>query len=256
MTDASPLFQPYRLGSLALPNRIAMAPLTRNRAAPGTDAPHALTAEYYAQRASAGLLITEASQISQQGQGYVWTAARTLRALGETVVALGREGRLAAHSLNEGRRLWAAWVAAHAERFLAVLQPGERLVGEWLALAHGTRYALGHEPFVCFDLMRGAERLPWAGLTARVRPGGFVTAGLLHEGGPLSVEAALARLGDAGLHGAREGAEGAVWRLERRERGGARVELLAKYVRPGKRDGLLLPENSGREAVWNWRPGA
>ena len=50
-----------------------MAPLTRNRATHGTDAPRELNARYYRQRANAGLVISEASQISQQGQGYVWT---------------------------------------------------------------------------------------------------------------------------------------------------------------------------------------
>ncbi len=63
------LFEPYQLGALTLPNRIVMAPLTRNRAGAGL-VPTDLTAKYYAQRATAGLLITEASQISQQGQGY------------------------------------------------------------------------------------------------------------------------------------------------------------------------------------------
>jgi N-ethylmaleimide reductase len=63
------LFEPYTLGSLILSNRIVMAPLTRNRAGPGF-VPSDLTVEYYGQRASAGLLISEATQISQQGQGY------------------------------------------------------------------------------------------------------------------------------------------------------------------------------------------
>ena len=63
------LFEPYALGSITLSNRIVMAPLTRNRADPGF-APGDLTVEYYRQRASAGLIITEATQISQQGQGY------------------------------------------------------------------------------------------------------------------------------------------------------------------------------------------
>ncbi|RWQ44449.1 MAG: alkene reductase [Mesorhizobium sp.] len=63
------LFEPYTLGSLTLSNRIVMAPLTRNRAGPGF-VPGDLAAEYYGQRASAGLLISEATQISQQGQGY------------------------------------------------------------------------------------------------------------------------------------------------------------------------------------------
>ncbi len=50
-----------------------MAPLTRNRATKGADAPNDLNADYYRQRASAGLIISEAAQISQQGQGYIWT---------------------------------------------------------------------------------------------------------------------------------------------------------------------------------------
>ncbi|MEP6825704.1 MAG: alkene reductase, partial [Ramlibacter sp.] len=62
------LFDPVQAGSLQLPNRIVMAPLTRNRA-PGA-IPTDLMAQYYAQRASAGLLITEATAISHQGQGY------------------------------------------------------------------------------------------------------------------------------------------------------------------------------------------
>ncbi|SOC47055.1 N-ethylmaleimide reductase [Rhizobium subbaraonis] len=68
MTDNT-LFEPYALGAITLSNRIVMAPLTRNRAGPGF-VPGNITAEYYAQRASAGLIISEATQISQQGQGY------------------------------------------------------------------------------------------------------------------------------------------------------------------------------------------
>jgi N-ethylmaleimide reductase len=63
------LFEPYKLGAITLSNRTVMAPLTRNRAIDGF-VPSPLAADYYGQRASAGLLITEASQISQQGQGY------------------------------------------------------------------------------------------------------------------------------------------------------------------------------------------
>jgi N-ethylmaleimide reductase len=66
------LFSPLRLGSLACKNRIAMAPLTRSRAGPG-NVPNALNALYYAQRASAGLIISEATQISPEGQGYIST---------------------------------------------------------------------------------------------------------------------------------------------------------------------------------------
>ena len=65
----SALFSPAVLGSVALSNRIVMAPLTRSRAVPG-NVPQALNARYYAQRASAGVIISEATQITPQGQGY------------------------------------------------------------------------------------------------------------------------------------------------------------------------------------------
>jgi N-ethylmaleimide reductase len=67
------LFSPLTIGDLTLPNRIVMAPLTRNRALHDGDVPHALNATYYAQRATAGLIISEASQISPEGKGYAWT---------------------------------------------------------------------------------------------------------------------------------------------------------------------------------------
>ncbi len=66
------ILSPFRLGSLELPNRVVMAPMTRNRAGPG-NAPTALNATYYAQRASAGLIVAEASQVSPQGVGYPGT---------------------------------------------------------------------------------------------------------------------------------------------------------------------------------------
>lgn len=62
------LFEPVQLGAVPLRNRIAMAPLTRNRA--GATIPTPLMATYYGQRASAGLIISEGTPVSQQGQGY------------------------------------------------------------------------------------------------------------------------------------------------------------------------------------------
>src|ERR1700742_1265810 len=69
MSTPSKLFEPFKLGSITLPNRLVMAPLTRNRALAGL-VPNPLAIEYYGQRATAGLLVTEASQISRQGMGY------------------------------------------------------------------------------------------------------------------------------------------------------------------------------------------
>jgi N-ethylmaleimide reductase len=71
--DASSLFEPFQLGDMSLPNRVVMAPLSRNRVTRGPDVPNDLIALYYRQRASAGLIVSEAMQISQQGQGYAWT---------------------------------------------------------------------------------------------------------------------------------------------------------------------------------------
>jgi len=69
----APLFQPYTLGGLALPNRIVMPPMTRSRASQPGDVPNALMAEYYAQRAGAGLIVSEGTWISPLGKGYAWT---------------------------------------------------------------------------------------------------------------------------------------------------------------------------------------
>ena len=66
------ILSPFRLGPLALPNRVVMAPMTRNRAGPG-NVPGPLNATYYAQRASAGLIVSEATQVSPQGVGYPGT---------------------------------------------------------------------------------------------------------------------------------------------------------------------------------------
>ena len=72
MTD-SPLFTPISLGAIELPHRIAMAPMTRSRATQPGNVPNEMMARYYAQRASAAVIVTEATQISQQGQGYSFT---------------------------------------------------------------------------------------------------------------------------------------------------------------------------------------
>jgi len=103
----SSLFDPVQAGALSLSNRIVMAPLTRNRA-PGA-LPNALMSTYYTQRASAGLIITEATAISHQGQGYadvpgIWSEEQVARwkvitdavhaAGGKIVVQLWHVGRV------------------------------------------------------------------------------------------------------------------------------------------------------------------
>jgi len=101
------LFDPIRIGDLDLANRIVMAPLTRNRAAPG-QVPSGLGVEYYRQRASAGLIITEASQVSPEGQGYLDTpgiySAEQIAGWRRVTAAVHAEGgRIAVQLWHVGR---------------------------------------------------------------------------------------------------------------------------------------------------------
>src|SRR3982751_2200568 len=113
------LFDPLQLGALELPNRIAMAPLTRARASRQA-VPNALMAEYYAQRASAGLIISEATGISREGLGLpnapgLWNEAQVEgwklvtdavhRADGQIVAQLWHMGRLVHPDLGGGQPL-------------------------------------------------------------------------------------------------------------------------------------------------------
>lgn len=106
MTDSSLLFTPTRLGEIVLANRIAMAPMTRSRAPGGV--PTALNATYYAQRASAGLIITEGVSPSPDGHGYsdipgLHTPAQVegWRGVAQAVHAAG--GRIVAQLMHTGR---------------------------------------------------------------------------------------------------------------------------------------------------------
>ena len=67
------LFQPFQLGRYELPHRMLMVPLTRSRARQRGNVPTPLMVTYCAQRTSAALIISEATQVSMQGQGYAWT---------------------------------------------------------------------------------------------------------------------------------------------------------------------------------------
>jgi N-ethylmaleimide reductase len=110
------LFSSYTLGSLTLPNRVVMAPLTRSRATGTGFVPTPLMAEYYAQRASAGLIISEGTPVSAQARGYAYTPGiykvkqvfgwqqvtdAVHRRGGRIVLQLWHCGRISHHSLRE-----------------------------------------------------------------------------------------------------------------------------------------------------------
>lgn len=167
------------------------------------------------------------------------------------ICALGRSGYLAQSSPHVQHQLFAAWVREREDVFAGILSDGERLCGEWLAQAHGTRYDLaGREPFVVFDLMRGAIRVPYDIFTERVAPYCALPRLIFEGRGACRVVYALEQLGCYGHYGARDVAEGCVWRVEHK----GTVDFLCKYVRPDKIDGCYLPNVTGGEPVWNWRP--
>lgn len=171
--------------------------------------------------------------------------------IGGEIVALLRSGYLATSSSFEQHHLWDAWVKESAWRFDRVLGEGERVCGEWLAQAHGTRYALPHEPFVLFDLFeRDGTRLVFDEVWSRTSQY-FVNPRSLFVGDGVSAPLSeILPMLERSFHGAIDPVEGAVWRVER----AGRVDFLAKYVRPDKVDGCYLPEKNGGQSVWNWRP--
>lgn len=170
--------------------------------------------------------------------------------VGGELIPLSRAGYRAVTSPYFQHILWDGWVRDNYARFDALLDEGERVVGEWLAQAHGTRYDLSErDPFVAFDIMRGGDRLPYLEADLRLARW-FRTPPLLVQG-PASIETAMEHLGTFGKYGALDPVEGAVWRVERK----GRVDFLAKYVRPDKVDGCYLDSVTGQDPVWNWQPG-
>jgi hypothetical protein len=173
-----------------------------------------------------------------------------------SIIALTRSGYRAADGTWEHLRAFDRYVAKRRSQFANLLKPGERVCGEWLSLAHGTRYNehdVLFEPFVAFDLIRGDDRILYDEFVDRVEAASITTAANIYDGDAgCTIEEAIWLLEYGGYHGAIDPPEGAVWRVERE----GRVDFLAKYVRPQKIDGVYLPEVSGRAPIWNWREAA
>lgn len=167
------------------------------------------------------------------------------------IIPLIRAGYNARGSNYTQHHAFAGWVEANKARFDSLLSEGERVCGEWLMEAHGTLYKLPHEPFVAFDIMRGHDRTLAATVKERCDAVQLVTPRVIHVGTPISIETVLAMLEPSG-HGAQDGVEGAVWRVERK----GVVDFLGKYVRPEKVDGKYLENVSGNAPIYNWRPDA
>lgn len=168
--------------------------------------------------------------------------------VGGEIFSLTRAGYEATTSPYEQHHLFAYWVRENHQRFFDLLNEGERVVGEWLALAHGTKYELTHEPFVTFDIMTEEKRITYWEFLNRVKRFGFTTPKLISYGKPVSHKEILKILEPSG-HGAKDPVEGYVCRVERK----GEVDFLAKFVRSDKEDGKYFKEKFG-EDVWNWKP--
>lgn len=167
------------------------------------------------------------------------------------IVALTRAGYPASSSRYEQHWLFAAWVLEELDQFESLLTPGERVVGEWIAQAHGTLYR-ADSPFIAFDIFdERNERITRNDFWARIFYGTRLRrAQCVHKGNkPISVEDAFSLI-DTSIEPFCQKHEGLVYRVERH----GTVDFLAKWVRPDKEDGCYLPEISGCPAVWNWGP--
>jgi N-ethylmaleimide reductase len=158
-----PLFSPLKVGHVEAPNRIFMAPCTRCRA--GADrAPHALNAEYYRQRASAGLLITEATQVCPEGIGYPGTPGIHT----EKQVAGWRHVTDAVHAAG-GRiycQLWHVGRVSHA-----AYQPGGALPVSSSAIAKRGEIMLPDYSKAPYSTPRALERDEIQGVIQQFRNG-------------------------------------------------------------------------------------
>lgn len=170
-----------------------------------------------------------------------------------SIVPLIRAGYSARTAPYKMHNLFAEWVDERADRLSLALDDGERIIGEWLLQAHSTRYRIvkADDLFVGFAIMRGKVRLPHDETRRRMELAGIRGAAVISDGPPLSVENAMAALGDEGFHGAMDPVEGAVWVCERN----GDFDFIAKHVRHGKVDGAFLPGIAGNgdiEPLWNF----
>ncbi|MBX9961425.1 MAG: alkene reductase [Burkholderiales bacterium] len=175
--SAELLFEPVRLGGLELPHRIVMAPLTRSRARQPGNVPAPLNACYYAQRASAALIITEATQVSMQGQGYAWTPGIHSReqidswqqvseavheAGGRMVMQLWHVGRISHPALQPDQMLPVApsAIGASGQAFIE----NERGEPELVPFVAPRSLQLEEMPYLVRQYTRGARNAQRAGM--------------------------------------------------------------------------------------------
>lgn len=165
------------------------------------------------------------------------------------LIPLGRKGYMALSSPREQHVLFHNWVMERIEKF-EWLNEGERVVGEWLALAHGTKYDLtGRDPFVVFDIFDKNNKRKTVDETINYCfDNELAHVPILHSGDAISVEE-IKDILQKSRYGA-EQPEGAIWRVETvNKRIHRTFNLIAKYVRND-----YITSKYSEEEIWNWRP--
>lgn len=154
------------------------------------------------------------------------------------ILALQRAGYLAATSPYALHHAFDRWVSARSTLFREMLSDGERIVGEWMHTAMGTRYEI-EDPeklLIGFALFDGTRRLPYDAFVERCEKHGIQMAHLIADGAGISAEEAMSLLGPHGFHGALDGVEGAVWVMETN----GEFNAIAKFVKSDKIDGKYM----------------
>lgn len=166
--------------------------------------------------------------------------------LNGSIIALGRAGYLAETSPFHQHHMFAEWVKKNEIRF-SKIPNNHSIHGEWIIQAHGTCYQNIGEGFVVFDLKYGQGRMSFDEQIMIAESMDLVTAKVLSDGPACSIDDAMEYLGEFGHHNAVDPAEGAVWRVERRNE----FDFMCKFVRPDKIDGKYLSSVTGKPDIFN-----
>ena len=168
------------------------------------------------------------------------------------IIALGRAGYKAITSPYEQHKIFHRFVMDHEHIFSALLDNGDSVHGEWIALAHGTIYEGVETPFYVFDYKVNGARISCKEMWDRCGEAGIPVIPPLHIGGAISSKDAIALLEENSLFKTPDVLEGVVYRVERR---GA-FDYLAKFVQHQKVDGKYMKDLSVSQTeddVWNWQ---
>jgi ATP-dependent RNA circularization protein (DNA/RNA ligase family) len=157
--------------------------------------------------------------------------------LNDKLIPLNRAGYNCQDAPRAIHRTFAKWAYDNYDKFDDLLNEGERACGEWLGMVHGTFYDLtNRDPFVIFDIITNHKRDHCQLLRERVNSAGLTNVPLIHFGDPKGLSELLYILNDNGYYGAKNKAEGLVFKTERNKK----IVNLCKYVRPEKEPGKYI----------------